>query len=213
MDLIDFRGLPDKNFKYILHIKDHFTRFSWAYPLSSKRTNVVALKLFELFTEIGPPTILQSDNGGEFTSEVIKSLSKLWNNLKIINGRPRHPQSQGLIERSNCEIGKLLGKWMESFNNKNWNIGLQFVLWAINTTTCRSTGKTPYQLVYGSAPRGNLGFLHALQWTDSVLSEENIPENVIVEQDNEIDVCIIYCIIYLIIYNYCLLIIKLIFIE
>jgi len=110
MDLIDFRALPYENFRYILHIKDHFTRFSWAYPVTSKKTNIVALKLFELFTEIGPPTILQSDNGREFTSKVIKDLTKLWDNLKIINGCPRHLQSQGLIERGNCEIGKLLGK-------------------------------------------------------------------------------------------------------
>jgi transposase InsO family protein len=108
MDLIDFRRSPDENFKYILHIKDHFTRFSWAYPFVSKKTNDIALKLFELFTEIRPPTILQS--GREFTSKIIKNLSNLWNNLKIINRRPRHPQSQGLIERGNSEIGKLIGK-------------------------------------------------------------------------------------------------------
>src|ERR1700724_845888 len=106
MDLIDFRGLPDGRYRYILHVKDHFTRFSWAYPLISKKTHKIALILFRLFTEIGPPTILQSDNGREFTSNVIKDLSELWDNIKIINGRPRHPQSQGLVERSNCEIGK-----------------------------------------------------------------------------------------------------------
>jgi zinc finger BED domain-containing protein 5/7/8/9 len=78
MDLIDFRALPYENFRYILHIKDHFTQFSWAYPIPSKKTYViVASKLFELFTEIGPPTILQSDNGREFTSKIIKDLSKL----------------------------------------------------------------------------------------------------------------------------------------
>src|SRR5215216_5216315 len=131
MDLIDFRGSPDENFKYILHIKDHFTRFSWAYPLPSKKTNAIALKLFELFTEIGPPTILQSDNEREFTSKIIKNLSNLWNNLKIINGRPRHPQSQGLIERGNSEIGKLIGKWMEANNSTKWSFGLRFVLWAM----------------------------------------------------------------------------------
>ena len=63
MDLIDFRGQPDESFRYILHVRDHFTRFSWAYPISSKKTEAVALKLFELLTEIRPPTILQSDNG------------------------------------------------------------------------------------------------------------------------------------------------------
>ena len=180
MDLIDFRALHDENFRYILHVKDHFTRFSWAYPITSKKTNIVALKLFELFTEIGPPTILQSDNGREFTSNVIKDLSNLWNNVKIINGRPRYPQSQGLIERSNSEIGKLLGKWMETYNSNRWSNSLRFVLWAMNTTTCRATGQTPYQLVFGNKPRGNLGFLHALQWTNSIfLEEEDIPNNVL----------------------------------
>ncbi len=45
---------------------------------------------------------------------------------------------------------------------------------------------------FGSAPRGDLGFLHALHWIDSILLEENIPENVAFEQNNKIDVCIIY---------------------
>ncbi len=91
MYLINFRGFSDENFKYILYIKDYFTRFSWDYPLSSKETDAVALKLFELFTEIRLLTILQSDNGREFTSKVIKNLSNLWSNLKIINRRSRHP--------------------------------------------------------------------------------------------------------------------------
>ena len=197
MDLIDFRGSPDENFKYILHIKDHFTRFSWAYPLPSKKTNAIALKLFELFTEIGPPTILQSDNGREFTSKIIKNLSNLWNNLKIINGRPRHPQSQGLIERGNSEIGKLIGKWMEANNSTKWSFGLRFVLWAMNTTICRATGQPPYQLVFGNKPKSNLGFLHALQWVDSIFFEENIPNNVSIEQNNEIEVCIILIYLFL----------------
>ena len=76
MDLIDFRGLPNENLKYILHIKDHFTRFSQAYPLSSKEIDTVALKLFELFTEIRPLTILQSDNRREF-------ISKVWQNQSL----------------------------------------------------------------------------------------------------------------------------------
>jgi len=65
--------------------------FSWAYPLFSKETDAVALKLFELFIEIRLPTILQSDNRREFISKVIKNLSNLWSNLKIINGKPRYP--------------------------------------------------------------------------------------------------------------------------
>jgi hypothetical protein len=32
--------------------------------------------------------------------------------MKIIHGRPRHPQSQGSIERSNGDIQNILASWM-----------------------------------------------------------------------------------------------------
>src|SRR5438105_3055680 len=92
---------PDKEFKYILHIKDHFSKFSWGYSLKSKSAEEIAFNLFEQFMIFGIPKILQTDNGTEFTSSVIKQLINLWPEIKIINGRPRHPQSQGLIEKGN----------------------------------------------------------------------------------------------------------------
>ncbi|CAG8459887.1 5633_t:CDS:1, partial [Dentiscutata heterogama] len=61
-----------------------------------------------------PPTILQSDNGKEFVAQVIKELMALWPSVKIINGRPRHPQSQGLVERANGILEQKLGKWRET---------------------------------------------------------------------------------------------------
>ena len=39
--------------------------------------------------------ILQSDNGREFVAAVIVELRFLWPELVLVNGRPRHPQSQG----------------------------------------------------------------------------------------------------------------------
>ncbi|CAB4383228.1 unnamed protein product [Rhizophagus irregularis] len=97
MDLIDLSFDADDEYKYICHVRDHFTRFSWAKALTSKRAIEVAAYLFELFHFLGsPPTILQSDNGKEFCAGVIKELIEMWPTVKIINGHPRHPQSQGL---------------------------------------------------------------------------------------------------------------------
>jgi hypothetical protein len=45
-----------------------------------------------------PPQILQSDNGKEFVAEVVKNVCNILN-IKIRHGRPRHPQSQGQVER------------------------------------------------------------------------------------------------------------------
>ena len=82
----------DEEFKYICHVRDHFTQFSWAKALTSKRAVEVAAYLFDLFHSIGSsPTILQSNNGKEFCAGIIRELIELWPSVKIINGRPRHP--------------------------------------------------------------------------------------------------------------------------
>ena len=58
--------LQDGEFKYILSIKDLGTKFVDLSALSSKKPNAVAIRLVELFTIIGVPAIIQTDNGSEF---------------------------------------------------------------------------------------------------------------------------------------------------
>ncbi|CAF4507119.1 unnamed protein product, partial [Didymodactylos carnosus] len=121
MGLIDMRSMPDDEYKWILHTKDHFSKFSWAYPLKLKEAEPVAAKLLQQFYSFGAPRILQSDNGKEFVAKVIKDLKNTWNDLVIINGRPRHPQTQGLVERGNQTLESALGKWMQSNNSTEWS--------------------------------------------------------------------------------------------
>lgn len=47
----------------------------------------------------------QSDNGKEFTADLIAGLLSLWLGVHIINGRPRHPQ--GLVERTDETLQSL----------------------------------------------------------------------------------------------------------
>ncbi|CAF2910323.1 unnamed protein product, partial [Rotaria sp. Silwood2] len=93
------------------------------YPLKTKEAEPVAEKLLQQFYWFGAPRILQSDNGKEFVAKVIKDFKKTWPDLIIINGRPRHPQTQGLVERGNQTLESALGKWMESNNRKDWSNG------------------------------------------------------------------------------------------
>ena len=51
----------------------------------------------------------QSYNGLEFVANVISELVKQWPGTKIIRGRPRHPQSQGGVERGNQDLEDKLG--------------------------------------------------------------------------------------------------------
>lgn len=67
IDCIDFQSMPDGEFRYLLNYQDHGIKFVFSVPMTSKRSSAVAWALIEIFTIIGPPVILQSDNGKEFS--------------------------------------------------------------------------------------------------------------------------------------------------
>jgi hypothetical protein len=58
------------------------------------------------------------------SANIILKLKNNWPDLLIINGRARHPQSQGLVERSNAVVQKMLGKWQETNETLDWPSGL-----------------------------------------------------------------------------------------
>lgn len=72
IDLIDFQSLPDDGYKFIFHYQDHLSKYNLLRPLLSKKASEVADKLVQIFFDFGSPQILQSDNGREFTAQVIK---------------------------------------------------------------------------------------------------------------------------------------------
>ncbi|CAF2086643.1 unnamed protein product [Rotaria magnacalcarata] len=180
VDLIDMRSMKHDGFNFIMHAKDHFTKFSWLFALPSKEAHHVALHLRNLFYTFGPPKILQSDNGKEFVANIILDLKLNWLDLIIINGRPRHPQSQGLVERANAVVQKMLGKWLETNKSLDWPQGLGSVMLAMNNCISQSTKKTPYEMVFGQSVRNDHDFwlqLHQQSINKTIIDEEELPES------------------------------------
>ncbi|XP_068205348.1 KRAB-A domain-containing protein 2-like [Palaemon carinicauda] len=99
VDLVDMQTMKDGSYRFILHYMEYLTKFHVIRPLKSKIAADVANELLFIFLDIGAPHILQSDNGREFTAEVIQELTSPWPEHIVVNGRPRHPQSLGSIER------------------------------------------------------------------------------------------------------------------
>jgi hypothetical protein len=109
VDLVDMQSCPDGPYKFIMNYQDHFTKFCILRPLKTKTASEVAYQLLDIFTVLGAPVIIQSDNGREFVAKVIQELVDMWNGIKIVHGRARHPQSQGSVERCNQDIKQLIG--------------------------------------------------------------------------------------------------------
>ena len=100
MDIVDMNRNPveiseDKVFRYVLVVLDVFSRFIFLRPLQSKSSTEVAAVVMQIFSDIGPPKIIQTDQGTEFKGVVEQVMNKL--KVKIIHSRPYHPQSQGKV--------------------------------------------------------------------------------------------------------------------
>jgi len=80
VDLIDFQSMPDGNFRFLLTYIDHGIKKLTCIPIVSKRAKSVSWALFQIFTEIEPPAILQSDNRREFFDSAMD-----YKNKKIIS--------------------------------------------------------------------------------------------------------------------------------
>ena len=87
MDLIDMRMEKDNIFNWILLIKDHFSKYSFLRPLTSKGARQVARELEYWIQMMGPPRLIQCDNGKEFKGAVLHILKR--HGIKLINSTPQ----------------------------------------------------------------------------------------------------------------------------
>jgi hypothetical protein len=159
VDLIDFSVYEQDEYKWIMHYQDHLCKFSHLVPLKSKLAVNVALELFRIFCIQGAPCILQSDNGSEFVAEVVKELRIIWPDMIIVHGRPRHPQSQGSVERSNQDVSSMIYNWMRDNKSKKWPLGCYMVQSQKNNRYHSGIKMTPYVALFGQKPRVGLNNL------------------------------------------------------
>lgn len=148
---IDILGpLPrtKKGNSVILVIGDYFTRWMEAYPLSDQTAETVAHELVHKFiTTFGCPLELHSDQGRNFESTLFKEVCKL---LQITKTRttPYHPCSNGLVERFNRTLAKMIASYVEK-DLQNWDIHLPLLTAAYRSTVHPATGYTPNFMMFG----------------------------------------------------------------
>ncbi|KAI6649664.1 KRAB-A domain-containing protein 2-like [Oopsacas minuta] len=182
VDLVNMQTIQDGNFRFILHYMEYLTKFHVIRPQQRKTATEVANQLLLISRDFGAPNILQSDNGREFTGQVIQELSTLWPELFLVNGRPRHPQSQGSVERSNGDMKTQLMAWMRDNSTSKWSYGIRFVQWSMNTSYHEATGMEPYKAMTGNRPRCGLKSILPTDFLDKIFTG-------ILEEDLEIQIC------------------------
>ena len=97
-DIVDLRKVAIRKgeitYRYVLSVLDVFSRFVFLEPLTHKSGLEVARVLERIYSVVGPPRVLQSDQGKEFTSRVVRKTVKRLN-CRMVYSSAYHPQSQG----------------------------------------------------------------------------------------------------------------------
>jgi transposase InsO family protein len=137
---------------YLLVIVDVCTRFVLLDALPNKTALTVAKALFKRFTDIGFPSILQSDNGKEFVNEIIKTMKEQF----LLDHRlvtPYHPRGNGVAEnhvKSACNMIRKLIKGKQS----DWDKHIPFIQLSMNTRVVSLHNSTPFSLFFARKANG-----------------------------------------------------------
>ena len=122
VDLVDLQNTHEVNrpYSFLMVYQDHLTKFVVLRPLQRKSADEVVNHLLDIFSLFGSPHILQSDNGRESKNINLATMIRdKWSECRIVHGKPRHPQSQGSVERVNKEIKKVLDSRMRKNKDQN----------------------------------------------------------------------------------------------
>jgi len=146
LDIIGPLAKTRNNNQYIIVVVDYFTKWVEAEPTQTITSQDVIKFLINVFARHGTPQIITADNGAQFSSDMTKIFLDLYD-VYIQFTTTYHPESNGLVENRNKEIGKLLR--LLGTQNKDWDEVLPSALWALRTTKNSVTKFSSFELVYG----------------------------------------------------------------
>jgi len=139
-------------FTHLLVAVDKFTKWIEAKPIMTIDSKEAVKFFLDIVYRFGIPNSIITDNGTNFTGQFFQEFAEGYG-IRIGWASVGHPCTNGQVERANGlilqglkpqifdQLKKFAGRWVEE---------LPAVLWSLRTTPNRSTGLTPFFLMYGS---------------------------------------------------------------
>ena len=162
MDVVGPLPCIPRGNRFTLSICDYATHYPEAMPLPSVEAPRVAKELVNLFSHVGVPDEILTDQGKNFMSSLLEEIYCLLH-TKRIRTTPYHPQTDGVVERFNGTLKGMLRKFV-SWNQKDLDQYLPYLLFAYCEVLQEIIRLSPFELLYESQVRVPLDVLRE-EWT------------------------------------------------
>ena len=135
----------------IMTVVDHATKMVHLIPCKKTTTTGKAARLYwqHVVKLHGVPQAIHTDRGAQFVGRWWREIWMLLG-TKLRFGTAYHPQSQGQVERMNAVVSQTLRCLMTDVPDlSRWRDYLPTVEMVVNSLPNRSTGYSPFFLMYG----------------------------------------------------------------
>ena len=143
--------LPDG--RSVIVIIDYFSRYFEAAMIKPTKTGVIIEFLDAILTRFGYPEVLRTDNGPQFVSNEFQAFLRR-NGIRWLSTVPLWPKANGLVERTNRTIVKVLK--IAALEKADIQKEFRKFLQAYRSTPHSATGCTPFSLMFGREMRTKL---------------------------------------------------------
>lgn len=142
---VDFTG-PFTGGYYLMVVIDEYSRFPVVEHLTSLTSKTVIPLLDKIFSTMGIPTVLKSDNGPPFNSEEFRKFADTlgFKHRKIT---PLWPRANAESERFMKTIGKAIRA--ANTEHRSWKQEIHTFLRNYRATPHATTGQSPGKLMFG----------------------------------------------------------------
>jgi transposase InsO family protein len=137
---------------HLLVVVDKFTKWIEARPIKKLDGPTAVTFIKDITVRYGIPHSIITDNGTNFAKGALARFCAA-QGIRLDLASVAHPQSNGQVERANGLIlSGIKPRLVEPLERSAgcWIEELPAVLWSLRTTPNRSTGFTPFFLVYGA---------------------------------------------------------------
>ena len=169
-DLVDPLPRTSRRHRYILTCMCLGPKYPDAIPLTKVDATTVADAMLDIFSRIGIPAEILTDQGSVFMGQLTKQLCSMCK-IKHIRTSPYHPQTDGALERWHGTLKQMLRKCQD--RRTDWDKILKYLLFAYRNTPHSNTGFSPFEVVYGRGLRSPLEVLKE-GWAGGEMEQRNV---------------------------------------